>query len=444
MDEQRVKTADEVREVIHGKDKDAARAAINEYIANPVVAIPLDEEFPEMLPEPQREPVMDTSVEVIPKASEENEMPSVAPEGSQNGSPEIPEEPEEDATARYIKYLEEQVKEIESRFNNESAETAKLRHEVEEKQQLIDEAKQKIQNPVQTQTTSPVHNPDEDDEYVTDFEKNSRRMIEELKTLISQNPNDPRVIEIDQRLKNFEKKQTEIDENDRRKAEQKRREELDAKLYTDVRDFQEKYPEFTTPIDVKELNDKYMTFRDQLANVFAVSLDNEQAINVLESKYFKKFDNGEVFNQMASKGINPPENVDRLREIIKYNDLRNGVALDDMSGVKTPIKDKFGRQVKYGSIEEAFIIKNFATLKVDAFKDASVEIQHRLNNRNDSAVILDNSHTTPIGEKMSEQEARYYIGLKPHEARKLSPDQRVKWTEAYGMFGQAPPKIPGM
>jgi len=436
MEDREFNTPEEVRAGLQDKDPAVQMAAIQAHQENlnrveeePVVEeLPITEEIEEEVE--QQQPVEVVTEEAITAPIEPSEEVT---------------EPETSETDRYIAHLEQQNREAKEKLTNESAETAKLRVESEENRRLLDEAKHKLDNPVVTLNQSPETVLDEDAEFASEFEKNTRQMIARLESQIGTKTNDPDVTELRRELKDIKESQARIDQIKRDKDAQKRQEELTTTLYDDVSSFQNGYSQFTTPKPVKELNKEFLTFRDQLATVNAVNPNDQEAVNILESKYFKRFDNGGVFNNMEERGIKPPEGTEVLREIIKYNDLKNGYQIDDMTGKKIPITNNFNKQVSYNSIEEAYIVKNFSTLKADALKEASVEIQNKLNNRRQSAVEVGNGNAAPINSGTTEDVVRYYIGLKEHEIRKLSPEQKGEWANAYrAVHKTEPPKIPGI
>ena len=423
-------TPDQVRAGLQDRDPEVQRAAIMAHQEN----LNRVEEIPEV----EDIPVIEETNEVI------EQIPPIETVTEEVDIP--PTEPEISESARYTAYLEQEIKNNKEKLNHESAETAKFRTESEENRRLFDEAKRKLDNSALTLNTSPETLPDEDDEFASDYEKKTRLELAQLKSRIDINrSNNPDVTELRRELKDIKDAQTRIDQIKKDNDAKKHQEKLTQTLYDDVSSFQNGYSQFTTPKPVRDLNEDFLRFRDQLATVYAIDPKDQEAVNVLESKYFKRFDNSNVFNKMTERGITPPEGTDILRDIIKYNDLKNGYQVDDMSGKKIPVTNSFGKQVSYGTIEEAYIIKNHSTLRADALNEASVEIQNKIINHRQSAVEVGNGNAAPITSVPPQEETEYYIRLQAHEIKKLSPNQLEAWANAYrSVHKTEPPKIPGI
>jgi hypothetical protein len=422
------KTEEEIREGLASRDNETRAVAIqaHEYNLNNPEIEEQNLENIEVVEQPlESTPIEDNEVvleEIVDTTVDEDEVVV-------------------DKSAEYIKLLESNNREFEEKLNTESAESARLRQDLENKQRLLDETKFKLDNPVITKQPD-INLLEEDDEYATDFSKNTRLMLQKTRDEIaSLSSNDPRYNDLQQQVKNILDNQTRIDNDITQKAEEKEQEALNTKLYEDVNNFQTSHEEFATPKDVKEINGEFLGFRKQLATVNAIDPNDDIAINVLEAKYFKQFDGGAVHQRMEEMGIKPPDGTEALRKIIEYNDIKNGYRIDDMTGKKLPIKDSLGQQVRYATIEDAFIVTNYATLKAEMENKASVEIINKLNNRDNSAVGLGNNLQSMIERDVPQEEVDYYIGLKKHQVMKLPPDQKVKWAESWRSRGSEPPTI---
>lgn len=352
--------------------------------------------------------------------------------------------PIEDKQSKYLEYVQQQEKEAKERNLKLQEELDQLKSNLEAKDRLLNEIKEQKVTPVQQSPTNPSYS-DEDTDYVTEFEKNTRQQVLAIKDQISKlKSGDPEVEDLKSQMSTILANQRKIDEKEAQEKEERRLRELENKVYTEVVEFQNSTPDYKTSKDVKLISEEWRTFRDQLANVLAINPNDEEAINRAEALYSGKYDGSNVFNQMEARGIKPPEDYEKFKHIQDLYNRKNGFYIDEMSGKKIDITNAEGQKIVYGDISEVYYLQNRQRLEAEALKKASVEIQNKISNRNNSAVTIDNSNTAKVGGGLSREVAMQYINMSVNDVRKLNPVERENWTTSWIMYGGGLPDIPGL
>jgi hypothetical protein len=182
------------------------------------------------------------------------------------------------------------------------------------------------------------------------------------------------------------------------------------KVFNGIREFQRNFPELQTSKDIEEIEKEYHQFRKDMARATKVS-----SVYELEKVLSDYFAGGEHKRMAEQKGIRPPEDYQKYLTFVELKDLKNGVQYDPVTGKEIPILNDEGNQVKYRSMEEAYIVKNYKRELEEARKRSSKEIAKKLSEANSGAVQLPSDYVGPAVTGMTVDQERAILKMHPRE-----------------------------
>lgn len=319
------------------------------------------------------------------------------------------------------------LKEKEDLLNKEK----QAREDLERRLQELTELQQlKLQ---QTSTSNGSTDDNEDDLYVSEYTKQIKRTVDELKETFGKDN-----AELKEKLAQFEEQnRVVLEEKRKREAEELEKKSRD-KTFNTIRDFQKKYSELSTSKDIEEVEKEYLRFRSDMAALTKAknAYELEKAINDYMS--------GGDYKKIAdSRGIKMPDEYSKYQEISELYRMKHGLKYDPVTGQDVPILNDEGVQVRYSSLEEAYKVKNIDRLIEDARKRSFKEVAQKLTTVNNSARELpsDNVGSISVPGITPEMEAevmnwnpKYFIN---------DPQKREIFRKVYLSRGMTPPSYRG-
>lgn len=390
----------------------------------------------EILPQeqtPVEEPQMEPEVVEPP-------VEDVQPEPQEPQPEKIDEvkEPEEDPNERYLQLKEQQLEEERLRRIQELKDKEDLikreRQAREELEQELQSLRERVENP-------PVITVDEedneDDEFVTEYDKKTRQLLKEL---MEKNQNNAGGTDVMKRLGELERTIQEQQEIQKRLEKDKRNQEQRRHAFQEVENLQRTHPDLTTKKPFDNIHEDYLKFRKDIQTL-------TKATNAfqLENYIDDYMRGGKIKEKADSFGIKPVEDVDKYFEIMELFDAKRGVKYDKYTGKEIPSVDESGNRIVRRSLEEAYILKNYNKEIEKARQNSYKEVQKKLEFVNDKPVTLNETEVTQMQGGLSVDEVRGLINLdprKPEDRRKLKdPKLFALYEQAYRSAGMEPPKF---
>lgn len=300
---------------------------------------------------------------------------------------------EEERKRRYEQFLKE--KELAAQIEEERKKQLLIAKQKEEEIKKEREARLELekklkelselqQTKTQQQSTTDSYTDDSEEEFVSDYARGTREKVDRLESLINEfGSNHPKVKELEEEIRTFREEFKVVMEERQRKAREEEEKRQREKLYGGIREFQNRYPEFKTTVDIEEVDRQYQQFRNDMAVAIKAKsvFELEQAI----ADYFAGGDYKKIADE---KGIKAPVDYDKYQAIVELYDMKRGVKYDPVTGKENPILNDEGQRVTYRSLEEAYYVMNREKELADMRRKSSQEIAKKISQINGGAVEL--------------------------------------------------------
>lgn len=338
----------------------------------------------------------------------------------------------------YKELLEQQHREEQERYLSELKKSQELldkekkaREELEKRLQMQEELKR-----VETRTESVIAGEDSEDEYVSDYAKRTRELVEQLKSSVEQDL-PTKVKESLERLERIESEYERERDEKRKTLEEDKVKREEEKLFDNIRRFQKAVPEFSTTVDIKNIDDEYRRFRKDIAFI-----SKARNIPELEQAIQDYYNNGTTRELAEKNGIKEVPDYEKYTAIAELMDIKNGVQYDPITGEEKPILDEFGNSVRYRSLEEAYRIKNYYKEIENARKQSVREVAKKIDQFNNAPVTLNNTQTDVFSTGFSPEQERQLLNTRPEDWAK-DPELRKKVELVYNKRGMTLPTYKG-
>lgn len=300
---------------------------------------------------------------------------------------------EEERKRRYEQFLKE--KELAAQIEEERKKQLLIAKQKEEEIKKEREARLELekklkelselqQTKTQQQSTTDSYTDDSEEEFVSDYARGTREKVDRLESLINEfGSNHPKVKELEEEIRAFREEFKVVMEERQRKAREEEEKRQRDKLYGGIREFQNRYPELKTTVDIEEVDRQYQQFRNDMAVAIKAKsvFELEQAI----ADYFAGGDYKKIADE---KGIKAPVDYDKYQAIVELYDMKRGVKYDPVTGKENPILNDEGQRVTYRSLEEAYYVMNREKELADMRRKSSQEIAKKISQINGGAVEL--------------------------------------------------------
>lgn len=300
---------------------------------------------------------------------------------------------EEERKRRYEQFLKE--KELAAQIEEERKKQLLIAKQKEEEIKKEREARLELekklkelselqQTKTQQQSTTDSYTDDSEEEFVSDYARGTREKVDRLESLINEfGSNHPKVKELEEEIRTFREEFKVVMEERQRKAREEEEKRQREKLYGGIREFQNRYPELKTTVDIEEVDRQYQQFRNDMAVAIKAKsvFELEQAI----ADYFAGGDYKKIADE---KGIKAPVDYDKYQAIVELYDMKRGVKYDPVTGKENPILNDEGQRVTYRSLEEAYYVMNREKELADMRRKSSQEIAKKISQINGGAVEL--------------------------------------------------------
>lgn len=325
-------------------------------------------------------------------ATLDNTVTETSTEGETVTEPDFDAE-EEERKRKYEQFLKE--KELAAQIEEERKKQLLIAKQKEEEIKKEREARLELekklkelselqQTKTQQQSTTDSYTDDSEEEFVSDYAKGTREKVDRLESLINEfGSNHPKVKELEEEIRTFREEFKVVMEERQRKAREEEEKRQRDKLYGGIREFQNRYPELKTTVDIEEVDRQYQQFRNDMAVAIKAKsvFELEQAI----ADYFAGGDYKKIADE---KGIKAPADYDKYQAIVELYDMKRGVKYDPVTGKENPILNDEGQRVTYRSLEEAYYVRNREKELADMRRKSSQEIAKKISQINGGAVEL--------------------------------------------------------
>ena len=325
-------------------------------------------------------------------ATLDNTVTETSTEGESVTEPDFDAE-EEERKRRYEQFLKE--KELAAQIEEERKKQLLIAKQKEEEIKKEREARLELekklkelselqQTKTQQQSTTDSYADDSEEEFVSDYARGTREKVDRLESLINEfGSNHPKVKELEEEIRTFREEFKVVMEERQRKAREEEEKRQREKLYGGIREFQNRYPELKTTVDIEEVDRQYQQFRNDMAVAIKAKsvFELEQAI----ADYFAGGDYKKIADE---KGIKAPADYDKYQAIVDLYDMKRGVKYDPVTGKENPILNDEGQRVTYRSLEEAYYVRNREKELADMRRKSSQEIAKKISQINGGAVEL--------------------------------------------------------
>lgn len=366
-------TAEEIRQGAYTGDKEKDLQMINAFLSGNVS-------------------VKQQEVSNEEPATLDNTVTETSTEGETVTEPDFDAE-EEERKRRYEQFLKE--KELAAQIEEERKKQLLIAKQKEEEIKKEREARLELekklkelselqQTKTQQQSTTDSYTDDSEEEFVSDYAKGTREKVDRLESLINEfGSNHPKVKELEEEIRTFREEFKVVMEERQRKAREEEEKRQREKLYGGIREFQNRYPELKTTVDIEEVDRQYQQFRNDMAVAIKAKsvFELEQAI----ADYFAGGDYKKIADE---KGIKAPADYDKYQAIVDLYDMKRGVKYDPVTGKENPILNDEGQRVTYRSLEEAYYVRNREKELADMRRKSSQEIAKKISQINGGAVEL--------------------------------------------------------
>lgn len=366
-------TAEEIRQGAYTGDKEKDLQMINAFLSGNVS-------------------VKQQEVSNEEPATLDNTVTETSTEGETVTEPDFDAE-EEERKRRYEQFLKE--KELAAQIEEERKKQLLIAKQKEEEIKKEREARLELekklkelselqQTKTQQQSTTDSYTDDSEEEFVSDYAKGTREKVDRLESLINEfGSNHPKVKELEEEIRTFREEFKVVMEERQRKAREEEEKRQREKLYGGIREFQNRYPELKTTVDIEEVDRQYQQFRNDMAVAIKAKsvFELEQAI----ADYFAGGDYKKIADE---KGIKAPADYDKYQAIVELYDMKRGIKYDPVTGKENPILNDEGQRVTYRSLEEAYYVMNREKELADMRRKSSQEIAKKISQINGGAVEL--------------------------------------------------------
>lgn len=325
-------------------------------------------------------------------ATLDNTVTETSTEGETVTEPDFDAE-EEERKRKYEQFLKE--KELAAQIEEERKKQLLIAKQKEEEIKKEREARLELekklkelselqQTKTQQQSTTDSYTDDSEEEFVSDYAKGTREKVDRLESLINEfGSNHPKVKELEEEIRTFREEFKVVMEERQRKAREEEEKRQREKLYGGIREFQNRYPELKTTVDIEEVDRQYQQFRNDMAVAIKAKsvFELEQAI----ADYFAGGDYKKIADE---KGIKAPADYDKYQAIVELYDMKRGIKYDPVTGKENPILNDEGQRVTYRSLEEAYYVMNREKELADMRRKSSQEIAKKISQINGGAVEL--------------------------------------------------------
>lgn len=322
----------------------------------------------------------------------DNTVTETSTEGETVTEPDFDAE-EEERKRKYEQFLKE--KELAAQIEEERKKQLLIAKQKEEEIKKEREARLELekklkelselqQTKTQQQSTTDSYTDDSEEEFVSDYAKGTREKVDRLESLINEfGSNHPKVKELEEEIRTFREEFKVVMEERQRKAREEEEKRQRDKLYGGIREFQNRYPELKTTVDIEEVDRQYQQFRNDMAVAIKAKsvFELEQAI----ADYFVGGDYKKIADE---KGIKAPADYDKYQAIVDLYDMKRGIKYDPVTGKENPILNDEGQRVTYRSLEEAYYVRNREKELADMRRKSSQEIAKKISQINGGAVEL--------------------------------------------------------
>lgn len=366
-------TAEEIRQGAYTGDKEKDLQMINAFLSGNVS-------------------VKQQEVSNEEPATLDNTVTETSTEGETVTEPDFDAE-EEERKRKYEQFLKE--KELAAQIEEERKKQLLIAKQKEEEIKKEREARLELekklkelselqQTKTQQQSTTDSYTDDSEEEFVSDYAKGTREKVDRLESLINEfGSNHPKVKELEEEIRTFREEFKVVMEERQRKAREEEEKRQRDKLYGGIREFQNRYPELKTTVDIEEVDRQYQQFRNDMAVAIKAKsvFELEQAI----ADYFAGGDYKKIADE---KGIKAPADYDKYQAIVDLYDMKRGIKYDPVTGKENPILNDEGQRVTYRSLEEAYYVMNREKELADMRRKSSQEIAKKISQINGGAVEL--------------------------------------------------------
>lgn len=366
-------TAEEIRQGAYTGDKEKDLQMINAFLSGNVS-------------------VKQQEVSNEEPATLDNTVIETSTEGETVTEPDFDAE-EEERKRKYEQFLKE--KELAAQIEEERKKQLLIAKQKEEEIKKEREARLELekklkelselqQTKTQQQSTTDSYTDDSEEEFVSDYAKGTREKVDRLESLINEfGSNHPKVKELEEEIRTFREEFKVVMEERQRKAREEEEKRQRDKLYGGIREFQNRYPELKTTVDIEEVDRQYQQFRNDMAVAIKAKsvFELEQAI----ADYFAGGDYKKIADE---KGIKAPADYDKYQAIVDLYDMKRGIKYDPVTGKENPILNDEGQRVTYRSLEEAYYVRNREKELADMRRKSSQEIAKKISQINGGAVEL--------------------------------------------------------
>lgn len=366
-------TAEEIRQGAYTGDKEKDLQMINAFLSGNVS-------------------VKQQEVSNEEPATLDNTVTETSTEGETVTEPDFDAE-EEERKRKYEQFLKE--KELAAQIEEERKKQLLIAKQKEEEIKKEREARLELekklkelselqQTKTQQQSTTDSYTDDSEEEFVSDYAKGTREKVDRLESLINEfGSNHPKVKELEEEIRTFREEFKVVMEERQRKAREEEEKRQRDKLYGGIREFQNRYPELKTTVDIEEVDRQYQQFRNDMAVAIKAKsvFELEQAI----ADYFAGGDYKKIADE---KGIKAPADYDKYQAIVDLYDMKRGIKYDPVTGKENPILNDEGQRVTYRSLEEAYYVRNREKELADMRRKSSQEIAKKISQINGGAVEL--------------------------------------------------------
>lgn len=384
---------------------------------------------------PQEEPV------------ESHEEPPVEENTTDQGEPQPDVEEQTDFVDTHSQELEQQrayAELLEQRRKEEHEEHLRQlqsqRDEAERERKAREELEERLrqlENLNSERPTNPdnVSAEDEEDEYASEYVKQTRRMVEELKASVG--ANDPAVKELKDKISEISQVYEREREATRRAEEERKQREAEERQYKSVSEFQSKFPELQTNKSIQDIEKDYFEFRRKVKDITGAKTSYD-----LDKKIDDYMKNGQTKEILSKYGVKPPDDFDKYNNILELVEMKRGYKYDPVLGKNVPILDDEGKPVRYRTLEEAYRIKNFDREIEKQKREAYKEVNKKLQYASNAAVELPPDTVESISTGMTAEQERMYINMNPREWIN-DPEKKSKVEAVYRKHGLEMPQYRG-
>jgi len=314
-------------------------------------------------------------------------------------------EPEKDLSV-VLEEQNRQLKELyEKQVQDKEADLQAKLAERDEKIRIFEEAqKAKQESPREVG----VELDDEDEDLASTYSRNTRKLVEaELEALKAKVANPELVSELAEiKAKLYAEEQKGIiAENERRAAEARN------KLYNDLDNFSKNKPDYQIPVHVSEAVQEVNQYKDKIATTFGTDDPHE-----IEKIYRRVIREDTIWSRekkakLDKAGAILPEYAKNYLNLVEVYELQRGKKFNYVAGMYEDTSL---------SLEDAYKLNNFSTLVSKAGSTEAKEIQKKLNQHQNAAVVLSNSDTSNAGgdESYTEADIIRAIRMKPTDLLK--------------------------